>query len=100
MTHSGLRKTFFRVAAIVGLILLIPVFGNLFLTGWNWGPGDFALAFAALFATGLAIDLAAHRIASPAPRLAVIGAAVLALMALWAEAVGGLMSKTVAALLG
>lgn len=74
-----------RTAAVVGLILLIPVFGNIFMGGWNWGPMDFVVIGAMLFVAGLAIEFAINKIANPTYRWLAVLAIVAAFLALWAE---------------
>lgn len=38
-------------ALATALILLIPLFGNLFISGWNWSGFDFVLMGAIILAT-------------------------------------------------
>ncbi len=86
-----MRNSFARVAVVVGLILLIPLFGNIYVDGWNWDPLDFVVMGVLLFAAGLAIDFAARKVVDPTRRTLVIIGIVLAFLALWAElAVGAL----------
>ena len=87
-----------RVAIIVGLILLISLFGNLYIDGWNWSLADFVVMGALLFGTGLAIDFAARKIADPLYRVLVCGAIALAFVALWAELAVGAVSQMLSAL--
>lgn len=49
-------KNVMIIAIIVGMILLIPLFGSLFAEVWIWGFEDFVIAFVILFCSGLAID--------------------------------------------
>ncbi len=91
-------KSIVRVAAIVGLILLIPVFGNLYVEGWNWGPGDFIFGFVTLLLTGLAIDFSARRIARPLCRGGAIAAVLTVFLVFWVEAATGGVSRTIRAL--
>lgn len=79
------RKDFIRIAVIVGAILLIPVFGNLFVEGWDWGVFDFVLMGALLYATGLAITFVTRKIADPMYRVLACGVILLILIVLWAE---------------
>ncbi len=80
-----IRKNAIRVAVIVGLILLIPLFGNIFVDGWNWSIAGFFFVGALLFGTGLAIDLASRKITNPTYRVLAIISIVLALILVWIE---------------
>lgn len=74
-----------RVTAVVGLILLIPLFGNIYVDGWNWGPLDFVMMGALLCVVGMTIDLAARKIVDPTQKILVIVGVILAFVALWVE---------------
>lgn len=74
-----------RTAVVVGLLLLIPFFANMFIGGWNWGPMDFAIIGAMLFTAGLALEFAMKKIANPTYRWLVVLAIIAAFIALWAE---------------
>jgi hypothetical protein len=87
-----MRKNIINVSVIVGLILLIPLFGTLFIKGWNWGFGDFVFAFVLLFGFGLAIDFAARKISRPIYRCLAISAIVLTLMLVWIELATGALT--------
>jgi hypothetical protein len=89
-----------RVALIVGLILLIPVFGNLYVEGWNWSLFDFIVMGTLLFVVGLAIDFAARNVADPTHKVLAIGAIVLAFLALWTEMAVGAVSQLLAFVFG
>lgn len=77
---------FLRIIKIVLLILLIPLFGTIFVDGWDWGVFDFVGAAAVLFVVGVGISLAA-KIATGFIRLAVIAAIILAFLFAWATVV-------------
>lgn len=51
-----MQKNIIRISIIVGIILLIPLFGNFFIQGWDWGILDFVFAGILFFITGLGID--------------------------------------------
>jgi len=89
-----------RVAAIVGAILLIPLFGNIFIEGWNWDVLDFIVMGTLLFCTGLAISFASRKITTPTYRAFAIGIIVLALIAVWTELAVGAVSQLIQFLLG
>ncbi len=59
-THggSGRRRSLWKGPALVtALLLLIPLWGNHFVEGWNWHPDGFAVVGAVLFALGLVFQL-------------------------------------------
>jgi len=64
MTFIIMQKSIIRVALGTGLILLIPLFGNLFVDGWNWPLPAFILAGTLLFGTGLTYELVAKKMMS------------------------------------
>lgn len=78
-----MKRNITRIAIIVGIILLIPLFGNFFVEGWNWGVGDFIIMGILLFVTGLLIDLAARKINTPLHRILAIAAIVLGFLCIW-----------------
>jgi hypothetical protein len=87
-----------RVALIVGLILLIPLFGNIFIEGWDWSLFDFVVMGALLFVTGIAIDAAARKIEDPGGRAFTIIMIVGALIAIWTELAVGALTQLMSAL--
>jgi len=80
-----MTNSIIRVACIVGLILLIPVFGNLYIEGWDWGPLDFIIMGALLFMVGMTIDLAVRKITDPLKKWAAIGAVIFVFLVIWTE---------------
>ena len=74
-----------RVVLIVGSILLIPLFGNLYIEGWNWSPLDFVVMGALLFIVGLAIDYAARKLRGPWQKTIAIGGIVVIFLVVWTE---------------
>ncbi len=93
------KKNITRILTIVILILLIPLFGNIFVDGWNWGVFDFIFMGALLFVTGLAIDFVARKIANRTYRVIVIIAIVLVLIALWTELAVDAVSTAIKAMI-
>lgn len=91
------KRLVVRPAIGTGLILLIPLVMTVLDRdkaegeGWRWGPVDFVVMGALLFAAGLTYELVADRLASKTHR-AVLGLAILAVVfAIWVElAVGGI----------
>ena len=66
-----MRINIMRIAIGTGLILLIPLLGNLFVDGWNWSPFAFAFWGTLLFGTGLIYELIASKGGTIAYRAAV-----------------------------
>lgn len=81
----GMKNNIIKVALVVGVILLIPIFGNLFVEGWNWGPLDFVVMGSLLFITGLAIDIVNQKLANPVHRAIATIVILTALFAIWVE---------------
>jgi hypothetical protein len=65
-----MQKNILRIALGTGLILLIPLFGNLFM-GWNWPAFAFPVWGALLFGAGLTYELIARKGGTIAYRVAV-----------------------------
>lgn len=55
------NKSIIRLALFTACLLLIPVFGNMYIDGWNWSPFDFVFAGTLIFGTGLIYELVASR---------------------------------------
>ncbi len=86
------NKIIVRPALGTGLILLIPLFGNLFVAGWNWPLPAFILAGTLLFGTGLTYELVAKKMNNKAYRFAVGLALAAAFILTWMNlAVGGIL---------
>ncbi len=69
------------------LILLIPLWGNHYVDGWNWHPGGFVLVGAFLFGTGLTYKWATRNADTLAYRAAVGIALATTLVLVWMNAV-------------
>jgi hypothetical protein len=67
----AMQHKVFRIALVTGCILIVPMLGNLFVEGWNWGVFDFVFAGALLFGTGLAFEFVARQGGTRAYRVAV-----------------------------
>lgn len=80
-----MKKDLIRIAIVVALILLIPLFGNLIVDGWNWSIGDFIIMGTLLFCTSLAINFTIKQITHPIYRILACAFIVLVLLAIWAE---------------
>ncbi|MBI3414783.1 MAG: hypothetical protein HY043_05585 [Verrucomicrobia bacterium] len=66
-----MKKIIVRPAIVAGFILLIPLWGNHFVEGWNWGLRGFALVGILLFGAGLMCELVAKKMNNTTYRLAV-----------------------------
>jgi hypothetical protein len=66
-----MQKSLLRVAIGTGLLLLVPLLGNMFVDGWNWQPFDFVIAGSLVFGTGLAYEWIASKGGTMAYRVAV-----------------------------
>lgn len=89
-TENGGGRTGFpwrRPALVAALILLIPVFGNQFVEGWNWRLPGFFLAGTLLFVAGLTYELVARKLDNRAYRFAVGLAVVTAFVLGWGNMV-------------
>lgn len=86
MQHSVVR-----LAMIVGLILLLPLLGNLFVDGFNWSPLDFVVWGGMLFAAGLAYQFVAGKGGTRAYRTAVGISCVTGFILIWINAAVGII---------
>ncbi len=99
-----------RVAAITGLLLLVPFVATLMNPnatvnggvggGFDWGAMDFVIMGALLFVTGLSIDFAIRKIQSPLHRVIACIGIIFALVLIWAELAVDGVSQLVAILVG
>ena len=78
-------KNLVRVLLAVGLMLLIPLYGEFFIKGWNWDAAGFVFAFVLLFLTGVAIDIAARKIGNRVALALAIAAIIAAPAWLWSS---------------
>lgn len=47
------------------IALIVPTLGQLFVNGWNWGPGDFLFAWVFFNILGLTYVFARSKISNP-----------------------------------
>lgn len=78
-------KNITRIVTIVGLILVIPLIGNLTVDGWNWGVLDFVFMGSLLFGTGLLIDFAIRKIPNPVYKVLAVFSIIITLLVVWVE---------------
>ncbi len=86
-----MTKKITRLLLIVALILLIPLFGNYFVEGWNWTLGDFIFAAVMLFTAGLGFELAHKMIKSTVHRVIVILGIIMIFLFVWVELAVGII---------
>ena len=91
MSFKNIRIVF----GVVCLILLIPLFGNFFVEGWNWSPMDFVFAFCMLFVTGLAIDFVVRKFQNPTSKTLAVIFIVFLFLAIWTELAVGAISRII-----
>ncbi|MFA6050072.1 MAG: hypothetical protein WC761_02640 [Candidatus Paceibacterota bacterium] len=58
------RKQVIKVVTWSTIALVVPVFGQLFVEGWNWGPGDFAFAWVFFNLLGITYTFVTDKIGS------------------------------------
>ena len=81
---DGRRRSLWKGPALItALILLIPLLGNHFVEGWNWGVGGFVLLGTLVFGLGLTYQLVTRNVDAIAYRAAVGIALVAALPLFW-----------------
>jgi hypothetical protein len=86
-----MQKSIIRIAIVVGLILLVPLWGNHYIDGWNWDLFDFVWAGTLLFGTGLTYELVARKGGTIAYRAAVGVACATGLLLVWINAAVGII---------
>ncbi len=82
-----------KLALLVGSVLLIPLFGNLFVEGWNWNAGGFVFAGALFYGTGLAYEVMTRRSDVRAYRLAIGIAVTTCLGIVWGNFAAGIIAE-------
>jgi hypothetical protein len=90
MTHNITRRLV-AWAAVVALILVVPVLGDRYVDGWNWGLFDFIFAGTALYGAALTYELISRKGGSTAYRAAVGIACATGLVLVWINAAVGII---------
>lgn len=84
------QKSTLRIAVIVGLIMLLPLLGNKYVDGFNWGPFDFLAWGGILVVVAMTFELIAKR-GSMAYRAAVGIACLTGAFLFWVNAAVGII---------
>jgi hypothetical protein len=87
------RRRLAAWAAVVALILLIPVVAMQFSEEWHWGLFDFVFAGTVLFGAALAYELIAQKGGTAAYRAAVGLAVATAVVLVWINAAVGIIGE-------
>jgi hypothetical protein len=82
-----------RIAAVTALILMIPLVAMQFDSGAQWSVGDFIVAGALLFGTGVAYEFISGRSRNGAYRFAVGMFVVTSLMLVWVNLAVGIIGS-------
>jgi hypothetical protein len=92
-TMSQGNKRILRIFIGTLCILIIPVFGNMYVDGWNWSIADFFVMGGLIFGTGLFYELVSRRGNTTSFRVAVgIGAAA-GFFLFWMNAAAGIIGS-------
>lgn len=87
------HNRFVRISLIVGLILLLPLTGNMFVEGFNWSPFDFVIWGGILFAAGVIFDVVSRKEGSFSYRAAVGIACLGGFLSFWVNAAVGVIGN-------
>lgn len=87
-----MRRPTIAVAAITGLLLLVPLVAMQFTREVAWGPGDFVVAALLLFGAGMAMVGGVRRVRTTGARIAVVAVVAAGLALVWAELAVGLFT--------
>lgn len=85
MKSSTLPRSFFILALVTGLLLLMPLVAMQFTEEVDWSAGDFVVACILIFGAGTAIVLGSRRASSRFGRIIVVAAVGLMLAVTWAQ---------------
>ena len=88
-----LQNRFVRIALVVGLILVLPLMGNMFVEGFNWSPFDFVIWGGILFAAGAVFDVVSRKGGSFSYRAAVGIACLAGFLSFWVNAAVGVIGN-------
>ncbi len=86
------KKHILRILIIVGLLLLIPVYGNCFISGWNWGLEDFIFATVFFLIAGTALQLAWNKINDTTYKVSAVVVILILFTLLWVDLAVGIFN--------
>jgi hypothetical protein len=72
------KKNIIKIVSWSTVALIIPLFGQLFVNGWNWGVGDFVFAWVFFNLLGLSYTFVTSKLANRTHRY-IAGAVVVAI---------------------
>ncbi len=81
--NTYMKKSILKIMLWSAVALIIPLLGNQFVEGWNWGVGDFIFAWVFFVVMSLAIRFATKQVSNPKYRIAVGIAVFLAFASVW-----------------
>ncbi|MDB5254160.1 MAG: hypothetical protein JWL80_226 [Parcubacteria group bacterium] len=64
------RKQVIRIVTWSTAALVIPILGQLLVSGWNWGPGDFVFAWVFFNILGLTYTFVTNKIVHRGSKIA------------------------------
>lgn len=78
------KQQIIKIVKWSSIALIIPILGQLFVDGWNWGPGDFLFAWVFFNILGLSYTFVTNKITHNVGKI-VAGVAVVIFFAfIWA----------------
>jgi hypothetical protein len=77
------KKTIVSVVLLATAALLIPLLGNMYISGWNWTAGDFTFAWVFFIILGLTYKFVTSRITNRGFRIAAGLAVVAVFVSIW-----------------
>lgn len=86
-------KKIIRLAAIVAIILLVPLVMMRFTDEVNWGLMDFVIIGVLLFGVGIVYELLSARVRDKRRRIIIGAVLILAVVYLWAELAVGVFTN-------
>ncbi len=89
----SMKNIFIRPLVITLLILLIPLFANHRVEGWNWTFFDFVFAFVVFFGSGLAYSFLSTRMNGFAYKAGIAVAVFSSLVLIWVNAAVGIIGN-------
>jgi hypothetical protein len=88
---QNLTRRLVAWAAVVAVVLIVPVLGNRYVDGWNWTLFDFVCATVILFGAALTFELVARKGGTTAYRSAVGIAVTTGLLLVWINGAVGII---------